>query len=171
MRAIRFASARRLVPLLIALLVAPGALHAQRRSTPIPTPEDVLFADRVALSASLEDALLGVPGISDFQRDTVQTLEQTLREAIAVQGMAIRRSRRAASNRWPSEPELVERELNAIVSARDAALVRLRATLSEAQRDRFDRNVLDIRDWDTFLWLRYAKPALGSSTLGATTPQ
>lgn len=171
MRTIRFGPPQRRALLSIALLVLPGLLHAQRRSSPVPTPEDILFADRVAMSASLEEALLGVTRISDVQRDTVQSLEQALRETIVIQGEAIRRTRRAANNRWPSEPELVERELNAIASARDEALARLRATLSREQRDRFDRNVRDLRDWDTFLWVRYAKPALGASALAGTTPQ
>ena len=170
MRAIRFASARRLVPLLIALLVAPGALHAQRRSTPMPTPEDVLFADRVALSASLEGLLDGVAGLSDTQRDTVMVLEQRLRDVIAQQGVSIRSARRAASNGWPSQPQLFERESNAIEAARQATFLQLRGALTAVQVAVLDRNLRMLRDQDIGLWLGYSKPFRDASWVDFTIP-
>ena len=152
------------------LLFVPDTVRAQHRAPPVPTPEDVLFADRVALSASLEGALDGVAGLSDTQRDTVTVLEQRLREVIAQHGVSIRRERRAASNGWPSQPQLFERESNAIEAVRQMTFLQLRGALTEVQVAALDRNLRMLRDEDIGRWIGYSKPFRDTLWVDFTIP-
>lgn len=152
------------------LLFVPDTMRAQDHARPVPTPEDVLFADRVALSASLEGALDGVAGLSDTQRDTVTVLEQRLRDVIAQHGVSIRSARRAASNGWPSQPQLFERESNAIEAARQTTFLQLRGALTEVQVAVLDRNLRMLRDQDIGRWIGYSKPFRDTLWVDFTIP-
>lgn len=57
---------RTAILVIAALCTAP--LLAQARVQPVASAEEMVFADRVALSPSLEYVLLGVPGISEAPR-------------------------------------------------------------------------------------------------------
>jgi len=166
----RLAISGSLLRALVILALASAPLLAQDRTVAAIGREEMHFADRVMLSSTLEIALLGVAGISDAQRLTVEMLEQQLRDSVAKLGEPIRRARRVVRVGWPAEPELIEREINAIAAVRQTVFGRMRDVLTPTQQERFDRNLLMIEDSDIFMWLGYAKPFAGTSTVGRSTP-
>jgi len=140
------------------LVIASAPLVAQDRTVAALSREEVAYADRVMLSSTLEIALRGVAGISDAQRVTIETLEQQLRDSVTRLGAPIRRARRNVRVGWPAEPELIERDVNAIAAVRLRMFSRLRDALTVTQQPLFDRNLLVIGDSDIELWAAYAKP-------------
>ncbi len=125
----------------------------------------------IAETASMEIVLVGVRGLTDAQRDSVEQLEQELRDTVAVHGGKILRAKRSVTAWWAAEQVMNEREVNAIVAARSQALDRLRTTLSVAQRPTFDHNTITVRDWDVQFWSGLARGQFSSSTINnATVP-
>jgi len=152
------------------LAIASAPLLAQDRTVAVLRPEAVRYADRVMLSSTLEIALLGVSDVSDAQRDTIERFEQELRDRVAQLGEPIRRARRNGRAGWPAEPELIEREINAIAAMRQRVFERLRDVLTPSQHQRFDSNIRMIGDSDIAMWFVYGKPYTGTSTVGASVP-
>jgi hypothetical protein len=159
-----------LLLLLTASLRAQGpAAHQMQQATRIP-PVHTL-QEMVSLSGSLEFVLVGVSGLTDAQRDTIERIEQQLRDTILTHATAMQRGR-ASRTAWSSaEQILFEREINAIVAARAQSLGRLRDVLMPEQQILLDRNALALRDWDVGYWRRYARGVFGLATLDpVTTP-
>ena len=168
---------RRGLAVMSALLISVG-LRAQSASAapraPAVNVETSLFFDRVSMSASLEYVLLGIPGLTDAQRDQLEALEATTRESIARAAAPLRDARRNNLRGWPSEPDMHEAPLNRIAVIRNTSLDRAREILDVSQRERFDRNQLASENFpfvawlrtDDLLWMRYLQPYLGSSTIG-----
>lgn len=137
--------------------------HTHRSRTPATfSREDIQFADRVALSATIELALVGIRNLADHQRVVIEDAEQSLRDSIAQLGIPVRRARRLVQSGWPPQSDLFEREINAIAVVRSTALEQVRASLTRAQQLVFDRNLLVIGDFDISMWIVYSKPYMGT---------
>ena len=182
MRSDAFATlSRRGVAVVSALLVSVG-LRAQPASAapraPAVNAETSLFFDRVSMSASLEYVLLGIPGLTDAQRERLESLEASTRETIASVAQRLRDSRRKNMSGWPSEPDLQAGTLNTIAALRNAGLDSARVILDETQQRHFDRNRLTAENtaegsWlhaDDILWLFYLMPYRGTSNVGPSVP-
>lgn len=166
-------SRSRFIPFMCVVLVLSATsapLRAQHRTAYTLGAEQVGFFDRVALASTLEIVLFGVAGISDAQRGMIEALEQELRDSVAHLGTRIRDARRTVRVGWPAEPELIEREINAIAAARQRMFDRLRDILPSSQHAQFDRNLLMIGDSDIAMWINYAKPYAGTNVIGASVP-
>ncbi len=131
------------------------------------------------MSASLEQVLLGVSGVTDTQRDLLEAMESKTRDSIAVVALPLRDARRTSLKGWPSEQDLHEGTLNKIAAIRNAGLDSARAILDEMQQRQFDRNRLEVErvvglGWlaaDDSRWFGYLKAYnLGRSTLGPSVP-
>lgn len=161
--------------LAVALLL-PAAVRAQQTATNQLSltgrnSPAVEFQEMVSISGSLEFVLVGVPGLTDTQRDSIEVIEQALRDTILRHATPMQHGRRSLTAWWSAEQILFEREVNAIVWARLSAMDRLRDVLTPEQRVLFERNELELRDWDVWYWGSYGKGAFTQSTLNpATTP-
>jgi hypothetical protein len=172
---------RRGVAVMSALLISVG-LRAQSASAapraPAVNAETALFFDNVSMSASLEYVLLGIPGLTDAQRERVEALEASTRERIARVAQHLRDARRKNISGWPSERDLQAGVLSTIGALRDAGLDRARVILDESQQRQFDRNRLTAviaaegswLDAGDVLWLFYLMPYRGTSSVGPSVP-
>jgi Spy/CpxP family protein refolding chaperone len=170
---------RLLIPAL-AMSISLGAQPAARAkgSPAAPNPETALFFEMVRMSASLEQALFGVAGLTDTQREQLEALEARTRDSIALAAYPLRGARRVNLSGWPSEQYLHERTLNKIAALRNAGLDSARAVLNEVQQRQFDRNRLHIDSAaglgslsaDDSRWLFYLKPRMGTPSLGPSVP-
>lgn len=157
-------------------LLLPASLNAQQAAThqlhqATRSRAAVEFQEMVAISGSLEFVLTGVPGLTDAQRDHIEVIEQALRDTILRHAKPMRRGRATLTAWWSAEQIMHEREVNAIVWARMSAMDRLRDVLTPVQRVPFERNELELRDWDVWYWGSFARGAFTLSTLNpATTP-
>jgi hypothetical protein len=158
------------------VLLLPASLFAQRtpahhlqqatRNSP-----SVEFHEMVSISGSLEFVLVGVSGLTDTQRDSIERFEQELRDTILRHATPMLRARPSLTPWWSAEQVLFEREVNAILWARIRAMDRLRDVLTRDQQRVFERNELALRDFDLWYWGSYARGAFSLATLNsATTP-
>jgi hypothetical protein len=114
------------------------------------------FDPRTTPTATLEHLLSGVPALTDTQRDTAEVLEQTLRDTIALRATRIWRARQTETSWWQAERIQHDRDVNAILATRAAVIDRMQQVLTPAQQRRFVRNVDTYRNYDIWLWTRFA---------------
>ncbi len=146
-------------------------LQAQAQAQARPSRAQAWLDEAVALTASLEYLLVGVPGLSDAQRDSVEHLEQLLRDTVTVHGRKMLRARGSMSAWWSAEQTLHEREVNGIIAVRARAIDRLRATMTDDQRRYFDYNEKLLRNGEVGFWSAFGRGHFTTATLdAATTP-
>jgi hypothetical protein len=142
------------------------AHHLQQATRNSPSVE---FHEMVSISGSLEFVLVGVAGLTDTQRDSIERIERELRDTILRHATPMLRGRTSLTAWWSAEQILFEREVNAIIWARVSAMDRLRDVLTRDQRRVFERNELALRDFDLWYWGSYARGAFSLTTLNAAT--
>ncbi len=145
-------------------LLLPAFLSAQRTAAHQLQPATrnapaVELQEMVSISGSLEFVLVGVSGLTDTQRDSIERIEQELRDTILRHATPMLRARPSLAARAADEVAF-EREVNAILWARTSAMDRLRDVLTPAQQRLFERNEIALRDWDFWYWRSYAQGAL-----------
>jgi hypothetical protein len=155
-------------------LLLPGALSAQRAATNQPrhaasSTRAAEFQEMVSIFGSLEYVLVGVSGLTDTQRDSIERIEQELRDTILRHATPMQRGRTSLTAWWSAEQILFEREVNAIIWARVSAMDRLRDVLTRDQQRVFGRNELALREFDLWYWGGYARGAFSLATLDAVT--
>ena len=123
--------------LAVLLLAVTQRLSAQAEATaPKATIEEL-----TAQWASLEMPLLGVPNLTDLQRDAIELLEEKYRKLFNDEAGPIRAARVTLYQRGPFERQNVERALERMADLRKRELVLTRTLLTDEQRIKYDLNL------------------------------
>jgi Spy/CpxP family protein refolding chaperone len=104
-------------------------------------PAKMTLEELTAQWASLERPLLGVPDLTDLQRDAIELLEDRYRKQFNDEAVPIRNARVTMLQRGPFERQAIERALERMVELRKKELSQLRGLLTEAQRVPYDANL------------------------------
>jgi len=168
----------------VALAAQLDDLQAQRRAAQQSPPglqvttsqEALVYLARVERSASLERLLYFVLGITDRQRAQIEQIEDDARHELFRIAEPLRSVRREVRRGWPSEPEFLERPVNAIIAFQDGMYRQARSILTPEQQPQFDRNLFwsELRAHpdhrrDIGLWMDYIKPFMGPSSTSEPT--
>jgi len=124
----------------VVLLALPSMGHAQDVAV-AAAPAKMTLEELTAQWASLERPLLGVPDLTDLQRDAIELLEDRYRKQFNDEAAPIRNARVALLQRGPFERQAIERALERMTELRKKELVQLRGLLTEAQRVPYDENL------------------------------
>ena len=122
------------------LLALPSMGHAQDVAA-AAAPAKMTLEELTAQWASLERPLLGVPDLTDLQRDAIELLEDRYRKQFIDEAAPIRNARVALLQRGPFERQAIERALQRMAELRKRELVQLRGLLTDAQRVPYDANL------------------------------
>ena len=124
-----------------AVLAAPETVRAQSQTELAPASTRVPIEELTAQWASLERPLLGVPDLTDLQRDAIELLEERYRKLFNYEAVPIKNARLALLQRGPFERQAIELALQRMTELRKRQLVQLRSLLTEAQRVPYDANL------------------------------
>lgn len=119
----------------------PVAAARAQDATVAAAPAKMTLEELTAQWASLERPLLGVPDLSDLQRDAIELLEERYRKQFNDEAAPIRNARVTLLQRGPFERQAIERALERMAELRKKELVQLRGLLTEAQRVTYDANL------------------------------
>jgi Spy/CpxP family protein refolding chaperone len=122
-------------------LAAPETVRAQSQTELSSASTRVPIEELTAQWASLERPLLGVPDVTDLQRDAIELLEERYRKQFNYEAVPIRNARVALLQRGPFERQAIELALQRMTELRKRELVQLRSLLTEAQRVPYDANL------------------------------
>ncbi len=121
------------------VFVMPAMVQAQELAA--ATGPKMTLEDLTAQWASLERPLVGVPDLTDLQRDAIELLEERYRKQFNDEAAPIRSARVALLQRGPFERQSIERALQRMAELRKKELTQLRGLLTEAQRVPYDVNL------------------------------
>ena len=119
---------------------APAVVCAQDVAVAAAQPRMTL-EELTAQWASLERPLIGVPDLSDLQRDAIELLEERYRKQFSDEAVPIRNARVALLQRGPFDRQAIERALQRMAELRKKQLAQLRTLLTEPQRVPYDANL------------------------------
>jgi hypothetical protein len=171
------------VPAIATAQSTPSVRHG--RMIPVArTAEDVRYHEVVERFASAEHLMLGVPNISDQQREHLERLESAARDEIFELALPLREARRTVLRGWPLEGDVYERAINAVVVRQRALFTDARGLLTPPQAAVYDANMVRFWSWltgslqkplgvDTHpgAWTLYMNPYLRNAAIEpATTP-
>ena len=121
---------------LLLLVSAPRASAQAAATAPKATIEEL-----TAQWASLELPLLGVPDLTDLQRNAIELLEEKYRKLFNDEAGPIRAARVTLYQRGPFERQNVERALERMADLRKRELELTRTLLTDEQRIKYDLNL------------------------------
>jgi Spy/CpxP family protein refolding chaperone len=131
--------------LTLVMMASAPAVSAQTgtvaASSTATAPPRMTIEDLTAQWASLELPLIGVPDITDAQRDAIELLEDKYRKSFNDEAAPIRAARVTLYQRGPFERQNIERALERMAELRKRELTQTRTLLTDAQRPKYDENL------------------------------
>jgi Spy/CpxP family protein refolding chaperone len=100
--------------------------------------------DLAARWASLERPMIGIEGLTDTQRDSIEALEERYRKQLNDAAAPIKDARREMMRQGPFDRQVIETALMRMKALRQKQLAELGTLLTREQRVKYDQNLKEI---------------------------